>query len=215
MSSCTVLQAQTDRPVVERVLSLMGDLGKADSTVVIAFGDFEVERAFLEHPDFISRWKEKASPFNSPAYLGRLQSGIVFFLHDQERGGVLVVSLAEATRLLHYIPPENNYQGLLIRITLTDKPAAEKLIQSQPDRTKDKEENPREREEVIRELMTQVDVFIGAKVEVQVIVPQKYCTFHSGWHKPLSLSIYRLVKSPLRLVCFDNMYPMRVRVIIR
>ena len=34
---------------------------------------------------------------------------------------------------------------------------------------KDENGNLREREEVIRELMIHVDVFIGAKVEIQVI----------------------------------------------
>ena len=84
-----------------------------------------------------------------------------------------MVSLAEATKLLHYIPSEDNYQGLLIRITLIDRSAAEKLIQSQTDRTKDKEGKPRELEEVIKELMIQVNVFGDAKIEIQVTDPSK------------------------------------------
>ena len=173
VSSGTVVQAQTDRPIVERVLSLIDDLGKGESTVVIVSGDFEVERAFLEHPEFVSRWREKVPPFDNPAYLGRLQSTLVFFLHNKERRGVIVISLEEAVRLLQYIPPEDNYKGLLIRITLIDQPEAEKLIKSQPDRMKDKEGNPRDQEEVIRELMTQVGIFIGAKIETQVTNPSK------------------------------------------
>jgi len=145
----------------------LGTMGDPPRAIIVA-GDFDLERRFLSDDRFIPSWREQTPKFGFPAYIGTLKGIPVFFRRHEHKRHILIFNLKEIGRVIRYIPTADNYRGLLVRVKPVNQDQAENLVKSQPERLKTEDGTPRNKNEVIRELLLQVEVFIGAKLELEV-----------------------------------------------
>ena len=139
--------------------------------VVILVGRLDVQEAFLARSEFESSWSEPNPEFSDGAYIGRLGKAPVFQVFNDNIDKVLVVDLAKVGALIHFRPPDHEYNGLRIRVDAINRDDAEELSSKYPDLKPESSSSDSNsvggQEEVIRWLRLQADVSVAVKLEFE------------------------------------------------
>ena len=139
--------------------------------VVILVGSLDVQEVFLARSEFESSWSESNPEFSDGAYIGRLGKAPVFQVFNDNIDKVLVVDLAKVGALIHFRPPDHEYNGLKILVDAINRDDAEELYSKYPDLKPESLSSESNavggQEEVIRWLMLQADVSVAVKLEFE------------------------------------------------
>ena len=165
-SRCEGVKSTETSDILPAVMSCIPLL---ESSVVILFGNLDLEQQFTECQDFLPYWAEETPISSVNAYLGRLGHTPVFIRYQEAPNKVLLASLSNSGTLVRHVPLESNFEGLKISITCFERKDADLLIAEKlvvlPENLRDSDGKPTDTEEAIRWLLQQVKVFVGAKVE--------------------------------------------------
>lgn len=167
--------AETDEVPIERnglvdhISETVRSMSDHDSRVaVFVIGGLDLEQHFLTGPGFSPRWRQKQPRFNFHEYMGDLDNVPVFFVFNEKVAKILLVDMQRVGKLRSYVPAENNFNGLLIRITAIEPAEANSRIDRQPEILKISDGSTRSRESALRDLLLKVRVFVGVKVELEI-----------------------------------------------
>ena len=141
---------------------------KNSSVIAVIKGNFEIEKQLLGIPGFSACWTQTNPRFTFSEYLGDMNSIQTFFLYDKQVAQITIADLSRIGKLIWYVPQEYNVEGLLIRITEIDKEKANRLVDEQPKFMLNKDGANLTRELAIRNLLLDVDVFVGVKIELEI-----------------------------------------------
>lgn len=159
--------------VVDKTLTQIAEMRDAGlQTLVIVSGDFDLEDAFGNDQRFMAKWREQGRQSDIHTYFGKLDGTLVFFQADDPEQDVIVLDLAEIGSLVRYVPPNDSYHELLVRVRTVDEEHASNIIEKQPERLNAKDGTNKSREEAVRELLLQVEVVVGVRLEFEVKDPQ-------------------------------------------
>lgn len=141
-----------------------------DNSALVIFvkGSIDVQNKFLSIPEFSTRWTQANPRFTFTEYLGDMNSIPLFFIYDKLVSQIIIADLSRIGKLIWHVPQEHNVEGLLIRITEIDEEKANSLVDGQPKFMLDKDGTKLIRELAIRNLLLDVDVFVGVKIDLKI-----------------------------------------------
>jgi hypothetical protein len=169
-------RAQATVSDVPRLLRMkLGDMNGAGVSpqVIIIIGGYDLEDEILRNGGLIPWWSPQCPSlgFEFNDYLGVIREIPVF--RNRKKGGssILLANLGLMGEYVICEPQRDSYQGFLIRIRVLDPSEMDQLAEKEMSECRERGEPERSREEIIRSLKQEVEVFAGFKGELSITQP--------------------------------------------
>lgn len=148
---------------------IINDIGtEKECSVAFIRGDYELEKRIIKAPGFSPRWQQQNPRYTFPEYIGDLDRSAIFFLLGERITRITIADLTRLGKLVWFVPEENNVEGLLVRVNAIDESEAGSLVVSQPQYLKNADGTIRTPEMAIRDLVLNVTIFVGVRIEFEV-----------------------------------------------
>ncbi len=171
-SAVTSVEPIGEGGCVEKTITLVNEMnsrGLRPSLIVL--GRYELLARLQRDSRFVAKWQDPNRQGHMPHYYGTLEGTPVFFWPDQQTDNILVADFGRIGRLVQFLPQKDGFNELIIRITPIDGEQARKFIDDHPEKMKGKDGSTKSKEDAMRELQTQVVIFAGCKLELEVTDP--------------------------------------------
>lgn len=158
------------------LLSMQADAMKevgVSPQVAIIVGGYHLEEQLIGNNALVPRWSpECPTPkFESNHYVGAMRDIPVFREGRTDKASILLANLELIGEYIIYEPQKDSYRDFLIRIRPLDQSGMDQLIEREVEECRKAGKPERNREEVIRSLRQEVEVFAGLKAELNIARP--------------------------------------------
>lgn len=153
-------------------LDAMRETGVAPQIAII-IGGYHLEQQLIRNSTLVPRWSPECPSlkFEFSDYVGVIGEIPAFREGRTSEASILLANLELAGEYTIYEPQKDSYQDFLIRIRQLDQSKMDQLIESAMEECRKSGKTERSREEIIRSLSQEVEIFAGFKAELNITRP--------------------------------------------
>jgi len=173
---CESSRIQSSISDLPHLLSVqLDDMTKAGVApqITIIVGDYHLEQQLIENNTLVPRWSPECSTpkFEFSDYVGAIREIPVFRERRKNEASILLANLKLIGEYIIYEPQKDSYQDFLIRIRQLNQSEMDKLIEREIEENHKSDKPERSRDEIIRSLSQEVEIFAGFKAELNITRP--------------------------------------------